>query len=470
MTTASRRLLVLAAVVATAGVSACSTPLGGSSAATPAPTTTTIAGASTPAQTKAADLRASLTYLMVEHAYLLGRVTRQVVTTGAVPAEAAGGVAAGAAAAGGAAAGGPAAEPRTTLAGSSGATTTTAPGAGGASGTPTGPSDGPAALDASSKDLAAALSTPYGPQFATQFYSLWAARNADFEAYAQAKVAKSAPAATKATDALGTNATSLATLFHTTNKYIEIKTVATTGLQDELGPVNQAVTDLIDAQAANDPMEVPKLVAAAEKLPHTATVIAAATAKLHPDAYPGTPTGTAANLRATITAALVEHVELASLTLEAVATGLPSGPAAAALGANTQQLTNVFSAVYSDQSGMDFARLWASHIADLVDYARARASNDTSAAEAASSRLNDYTRAFGAYLSGSEATAGRLSAGAVTSDFKVHVDSLLAVTDAAASRAADQAVAVRRAAGHMPPTASSLAEAIAEQFPVKYLP
>lgn len=447
MTTATRRLALFAAATTTLAVTACSSPLPASSGAQPAPaTTTTIAGYRTPAQTKGADLRAQLTALLVEHAYLLGRVTKQIA--GAVPTSATTTTSA------------PAATATTT------STTTAA--------TPPSASalalvgDAATALDKNSRDLAELVSAAYPSDFNASFYGLWTKRIADFEAYARAKASGGATGA--ATDDLAANAKDLATLFHNADKYIPVHTVSSpgTGLQDELTPDNTAVTDLIDAQVANDPAQITKQVAAAELLPHTAEVLAAAAGKLLPDTYPGTITGAAANLRASLTAVLVEHVELASIALIAVSTNADAGSAQAALDTNGRQLANVFAAVYDDQAAATFLGQWRAHIGFFVDYAKAKADGDQAGAATAAAKLDDYSTSVGKFLA--QATNGKLSADAVTAEFRAHVASLLAVVDGATGRSPGETLLIRTAAGHMAETASVLAEAIAEQFPAKYLP
>ena len=480
MTTPTRRLALLATAAATLAVSACSTPLSSNSATEPpAVTTTTVAGASTPASTKGAELRSQLTALMVEHTYLVSRVVGDVIATGAVPpsgasptttaspaaASAPAAAPAAPAAAAPSAAPAPAAAPPPPVPAAAADT----PPAGGTSGASRS-SDSAAELDRNSRDLTDLISRSYPSEFGPQFYALWSQRIAQFEAYAQGRVGNSGPATSGAMDALATNATQIATLFHTNNKFIEIHTVSSpgTGLQDELGPDNTAITDLIDAQVAKDPAQVTKLVAAAEKMPHTAEFLAAATAKLDPETYPGTVTGSASNLRASLTTSFVEHVELASKALEAVATGHDPGASAAALDANGRQIANAFAAIYTDQAAATFLSSWRSHIGFFVDYAKAKAAGDPAGAAAASAKLDEYTHAVGAFLSG--ATKGRLPADDVAADFKMHVASLLAVIDGAASHAPDETGRLRTAAGHMPGTAAAVAEAVSEQFPAKYLP
>ncbi|MFI5041773.1 MAG: hypothetical protein ACHQNA_07985 [Acidimicrobiales bacterium] len=428
MTTVPRRVAIFAAVAATAIVTACSTPLSsGAPTTTAAPaTTTTILGADTPAQTKAADLRANLTYLMVEQVYLLSRVTLPLATGVSAPA------------------------PGTTKA--------------------LGADDAVVALDSNSRDLALLLGEAYGPAFGAQFLAAWSARNADFAAYAKAKGSGDTAGAAAATAALATNATNVANVIHAANKYIEVHTVSNpgTGFADELTPENQAIVAFIDAQAAKDGTDIAKVVVAAELTPHTATVLAAAAAKLEPTTYPGTATGTAANLRASLTTALVEHSELISLATQAQATGQDPGAAVAAVGNNTRQLTNIFASIYGDQTGLQFAKLWNVEVNSLMDYAKAKGTSDAQAASTAATQLTNWSADFGTFLA--TTTAGKYSAGAASADFAGFIDSMENFIDGAATQAPDKVTRLRVATAHMPGIASSLAEAIAEQFPSKYKP
>src|SRR5579862_3372984 len=275
MTTPPRCLAALAAVAL--ACAACSKLPPVSSAATTVAPTTTILGASTPAQTKAADYRAQLTYLMVEHVFLLGRVTADVIANpseAATPSPTA-----------------PSTTSATSAAPTSSSATSAAPTtSSGAAAAPVQTSDDSgAALDLNSHDIADLLSQAqgYGAVFDSSFYALWTARIADVAAYASAKSTKDTAGATNATNALAQNATGISTLVHKTNKYVAVNTVTSTGLDDELTTDNSAVTAFVDAQAANDPGAVGLVVAAAEGFRHTAEVLAAAAHQLSTDQYPG---------------------------------------------------------------------------------------------------------------------------------------------------------------------------------------
>jgi len=466
MTSSSRRLAataVLAAVALTGA--ACSTKLSTSSPpSTTAAPTTTIPGSSTPAQTKASDYRAQLTYLMVEHVYLLGRVTAEVVAAGGIPSSSAASATTTTSA--------PATPTSSSVATSSTATTTTtttvaatttteAATAAGPLSIP-GADDAATALDKNSHDIADLLAQAqgYGSTFSDSFYQLWSARIGDVADYATAKVAKDSSGATAANSALTANALALATLFHQTNKYLAVNTVDKSGVDDELGPDNAAVTTFVDAQASKAATALSALVAAAELMRHTSVVFAAAAAKLDPDQYPGTATGTAANLRASITAALVEHVELAALTTDPLVAGQSAAVPAASLADNSGQLDNVVTVNFGDPAGETFASLWGSYVSSLEGYARSKAGGGTAP------DLSGVGQQIGAFLG---AQAPQLSASVLGSDVQALVDTLKAVVDDAGSQT-PEVIALRVAAATVPKLGSDLAEGIAEDKPKLYLP
>jgi hypothetical protein len=428
MTTPSRRLAALAAVAL--ACAACSKLPPVSSAATTVAPTTTVLGASTPAQTKAANYRAQLTYLLVEHVFLLGRVTADVIAN---PSEASASATA----------------PSSTAASS---TSSSSPGATASPVQTT--DDSGAALDQNSHDIADLLSQPqgYGSGFDSSFYALWTARIADVAAYASAKSTKFTAAATNATNALAKNATDLSTLVHDTNKYIAVNTVTTTGLDDELTTDNSAVAAFVDAQASNATGAVGLIVTAAESFRHTADLLADAAHQFISDQYPGTPTGTAANLRASVTSALVEHVELAGLTIDQLAKGAAGGPERAALDASSVQLDNIVTANFGDPPARAFAALWGSYVSSLEAAARAKSGRGPAP------DLSGVGAQVGNFF-GQQAT--QLSASTITADMQKVVDALTAYIGAVSS-GAQPALQLRVAAGAVPKLASDLAEGIAE--------
>ena len=319
-----------------------------------------------------------------------------------------------------------------------------------------------AALDSNSHDIADLLATAqgYGDSFGSSFYSLWSTRINEIAAYATAKASKNATAATNATNALATNATNLATLVHQSNKFIAVNTVASTGLADELTTDNTAVTAFVDAQASKDTGAVADLVTAAEQFRHTATVLAAAAAKLDPDQFPGTATGTAANLRAGVTSAFTEHVQLAGLTIDELVKGAGDGPEQAALDANTMQLSNIVTVNFGDPAARSFSALWNNYVAELVAAARAKSGSGTA----------PDLSGVGAQVGGFFAQqTPLLSASTIGADTQKMVDALSTYVDDAAS-GSQPVTQLRVAAGTVPKLASDLSEGIAQFKPTQYLP
>jgi hypothetical protein len=478
MTTLTRRIAALAAVALASA--ACSKLPASSSTATTAATTTTIQGASTPALTKAATYRAQLTYLMVEHVFLVSRVTAQVVN-GAATAPVASTTTASAAAPSSTSASSTTSVPSTTSTSTSGAAASTtsstaassassATSAAPASAAPSAAASGPIqtaddagqALDGNSHDIADLMAEPqgYADSFGPSFYALWTQRIDLLAQYAAAKAAKDTTAAQTATTGLAANATAIATLVHEQNKYIAVTTVKSDGLADELTTDNGTMTTFIDDQASKAATATSNIVASAEQFRHTATILAAAASKLDPEQYPGTATGTAANLRAGITAALVEHVELAGLTADKLVKGQDGAPELASLAANTTQLGNVVRVNFGDPAARTFNEIWAKYVAELQADMRAKSGSG------AAPDLSGVGAQVGAFFA---AESPQFSASTIGAEMQKMVDALVAYNAAAAS--GTQPVAeLRVAAATVPKFAADLAEGIAETRPLQYLP
>lgn len=181
----------------------------------------------------------------------------------------------------------------------------------------------------------------------------------------------------------------------------------------------------------------------------------------------GDPTATpAAELRATLTAGLQEHVYLAGITVyAAVNTPEAFDPAAAALDENSVALSEAVGGVYGDDAGETFLGLWRDHIGMFVDYTNGKASGDQAAADAALAELEQYGQDFGAFLEGANPN---LPADAVAAELSTHVTSLTAAIDAVVAGDAEGFSLLRAAAGHMPMTAAVLAGGIAAQHPDQF--
>jgi hypothetical protein len=187
-------------------------------------------------------------------------------------------------------------------------------------------------------------------------------------------------------------------------------------------------------------------------MPHTADLLAAGTAKLFSSQYPGTPTGTAANLRATLTSMLVEHVELGTLTFGAIATGQTAGAQRIALDANTAELHSAFASMYDDATATTFTTLWNRLLSGYDAYARSPGQ--------ATDSFDVFARDFATFI---DHTC------AVSLDTKPLIESMQHVIQGAATGASDLFTRVRAAVAQVSPLASALAEGIAIQMPTRYL-
>jgi len=417
MTLPSRRVAVLVALAATASLAACSEPLSsGPPPTTQAPpTTTTIVGAPTPALTLGSTYRAQLTYLMVEQVYLLGRVT-QPLATGATPT-----------------------------------------------------ADATGALDSNSHNISDLLADAqgYGPSFDTAFYSLWTQRISDFEAYATADATSDKTGEATAVASLATNATAIGTLVHGVNRFVEITTVTNpgTGMADEFGPDNTAVETFIDDQASKSTKSSTDLVAAAEAMYHTSDYMAAAAGKLDPVQYPGTIDGTAANLRASITMSLVEHVDLMGMEIDGLIAG-NDGEAAAALSTNSQELHDIVAVNFGDGAAQQFDGIWSGYISQMKAYTTAKSSGDSAAAATAAGLLAGVPGAVGGFF---HAQTSKLTSDGISADLSPIVSGLQAAADAAVGNTGETAQ-LRTAATYVPQLGADLSEAIALGNPSQYLP
>jgi cytochrome c556 len=182
----------------------------------------------------------------------------------------------------------------------------------------------------------------------------------------------------------------------------------------------------------------------------------------------GTETG-AAELRATLTAGLEEHVYLAGIAVtQGVGEGLDSKQfkaAADTLDANSKALAEAVGSVYGPDAGEQFLAIWRDHIGMFVEYTKGKATKDAKLAKKAQSDLDGYRAEFGAFLEGANPN---LTKEAVADELKPHVASLSAAIDSVVGGKGDAFDKLREAASHMPQTASVLAGGIAKQMPDKF--
>ena len=118
--------------------------------------------------------------------------------------------------------------------------------------------------------------------------------------------------------------------------------------------------------------------------------------------------------------------------------------ASASLQDDTDALGQLVTAAYGDARADRFKQLWRRHVSDLVAYAKAVASHDASARQAARAALLADAEAYGSWLAG--ASNGRVNASDAAAGVRMHVQELMTQADAYAARDYDRAYRIERQA------------------------
>ena len=207
--------------------------------------------------------------------------------------------------------------------------------------------------------------------------------------------------------------------------------------------------------------------------PAAATQVAASAPSSAPAAAATTanaPTSAtkAADLRTTLNGLLSEHVALAASATGGAIGGRPAQfeGAAAALDANSVEVSKAIGSVYGAPAEQAFLPTWRKHIGFVVDYTQGVAAKDQAKQDKAVADLTQYSQDAGAFFA---AANPNLPKAAVADLFQKHILTLKNVVDAQASGDPVKAFAVTREAyAHMHMIADPLAAAIAKQFPDKF--
>ncbi|MGH8934871.1 MAG: copper amine oxidase [Acidimicrobiia bacterium] len=227
------------------------------------------------------------------------------------------------------------------------------------------------------------------------------------------------------------------------------------GLLAGLALVGAACTPATETIETTAPPETPTTVEDTTTTPAETTTTAEAEA-------PSTETG-AAELRATLTDLLTGHVYLAGIAV-VQAVGQTGGfeAAAATLDQNSVDLSQAIGSAYGEEAAQTFLELWRVHIGFFVDYTNAAVAGDQAGQDQAVADLDGYRADFDAFLTGANPN---LPPGSVAEALIPHVDSVLGAIDSVVAADGQAFDLLKEAAGHMPPTANTLAGAIAAQFP-----
>jgi hypothetical protein len=321
-----------------------------------------------------------------------------------------------------------------------------------------------AALDANSVDIAKAIGSVYGQGAQDAFLPLWRHHIGFVVDYTVGVATKDKAKQDKAVTDLVQYTQDFGAFLASANPNLPKDVVA--------GLVKTHVLtlkDVIDAQAAGDQAKA----FAATRIAYAhmgmiADPLAGAIVKQFPDRFPGSTMSAAAGLRSTLTMAFQEHTYLAARATGATLGGRDPEfkAAAAALDANGVDIAKAIGSVYGQGALDAFLPLWRRHIGFVVDYTVGVATKDQPKQQKAVEDLVGYSQDFGAFLASANPN---LPKDVVAGLVKDHILTLKPVIDAQA--AGDQPkvyTMLRSATGHMRMIADPLAEAIVKQFPQKF--
>ncbi len=321
-----------------------------------------------------------------------------------------------------------------------------------------------AALDGNSVDISKAIGSVYGQGAQDAFLPLWRRHIGFAVDYTVGVATKDKAKQDKAVGDLMQYTQDFGAFLASANPNLPKDAVADLVKKHVL-----TLKDVIDAQAAGDQAKAFSATRTAyAHMGMIADPLAGAIVKQFPDKFPGSTMTAAAGLRSTLTMAFQEHTYLA-----ARATGAALGArdpefkaAAGALDANGVDISKAIGSVYGQGAEDAFLPLWRRHIGFVVDYTVGVATKDKAKQDKAVQDLVGYSQDFGAFLASANPN---LPKDVVAGLVKDHILTLKPVIDAQAAGDQPKVYAMLRSAtGHMRMIADPLAEAIVKQFPQKF--
>jgi hypothetical protein len=241
-------------------------------------------------------------------------------------------------------------------------------------------------------------------------------------------------------------------------------------IAESLIPHIELLSQAIDAQKAGDfSTAYMKL---REAYAHTAMLGLALSTGIDaqfPEQYEGDADASYASLRTLLSSQLGEHVLLAGAATNAALQGRSAefDAAAAALDANSVDLSQSIASVYGEDAGNAFLPLWRAHIGFFVDYTLGAAAMDQNAKDAARAELDGYRNDFAAFISGANPF---LPKDAVAENLVPHIETLTSVIDAQSTQDFTMAfTSLRESYEHTGMLGKILADAIAQQYPEQFM-
>lgn len=253
--------------------------------------------------------------------------------------------------------------------------------------------------------------------------------------YAVAAKSEDSGARYSAIDDLATYREEAGAFFATITKNKVRRGTVTSALRDNF----DALTNAIDAFAAEkgkgDGTGFDKLKVAAKPLPAFAADLTRGIVAFK--GIDGDPSEEASDLRSALTASLTEHTYLADLAVLTAYTGKrgmlgePYKAALATLEDNSQDLAKAIGTVSTSAKQFTFLTLWRSHINDFTDYAFAASKKDQGRKDEALDNLDKYRRSAGTFFAG--LTGNNLQAADVGDLLLMHIETLTGAIDALAA-------------------------------------
>ena len=321
-------------------------------------------------------------------------------------------------------------------------------------------------LGKNATDLATAFGTIY-PDQQGGFLALWKRHITFFQSYAAAAAKNNGAGKKKASDDLTSYAASFAAFLNGANSALPKDAV-----QSLFAAHAKGVLDVIDAEVAKDYAKADAAVVAAyAHMDMIAKALADAIRTQHPEKLAGDPTSKPADLRASLDVSLQEHSVLLYNLGEAIVAKNNARAAAAvdALNTNANDVATILGNQFGGSSQGDLLSVWKKQIPLYESYARAVVAGNVAAEAKYRDDLDTAADNVGKAISKLSPSAGTPDAS--ISDFmKLHVLSVKEVVDQLAkghdSNADD---ALLRAIQHMDDMAAEIADAIAKQFPTKFV-
>ena len=321
-----------------------------------------------------------------------------------------------------------------------------------------------ALLNTNGTDIGDMIGAAFGDAAKTKFNGIWSAHNGFFVDYTTGVATKNEAKKTKA----------VSDLVNTYIPQFSALIAGATGLPEatvaDLTKTHVLTTkDVVDKLGAKDYAGAyTSLRAAYAHMQMIGNPLAEAIAAKKRDLFPGDAKNKGVDLRVNLNMLLQEHLYLATMATDA-ALGGRNAEFAAAAGALNQNGTDIGAAIgslYGDPAQTKFNGIWSAHNGFFVDYTTGVAKKDDAMKTAAvNSLVNTYIPQFSDFISG----ATGLPKSAVADLTKTHVLTTKDVVDAqGAGDVAGAAQKDRAAAQHMQMIGDPLAKAIVAKLASKF--